>query len=220
MFKKLMSFLFEEVDVVEEEIEPKYDPSLSQEGETVSKMKMIDLEEEEPIIEDVPLVHQKSLDFSSEKYERKVEVKPILKKESSQPVPYQASGIISPIFGKKDQASTSTKVQQTPLSLPQENTSVIGTIFSPIYGVVRGKPVVNKTQVETSKHVSMDDLFNEDVVSIPVVKQPSMDELFIDEPKKPKVDVKPDHHFFDDPSQESEDESVQTMFRSLFDEQE
>ncbi len=218
MFKKLMSFLFEEVDVVEEEIEPSYDPSLSQEGVPVSKMKMIDLEEKEPIIEEVPLVHQKSLDFSSEKVEKKIELKPIVKKETAQAVPYQASSIISPIFGKKEQASTTTKVSQTPLGLPQENTSVLGTVFSPIYGVVRAKPVAVKPQVEVSKHVSMDDLFNEDVVSVPVVKQPSMDDLFLDEPKKPKVVEKQEHEFFDDPSQESEDESVQTMFRSLFDE--
>jgi hypothetical protein len=218
MFKKLMSFLFEEVDVVEEEIEPSYDPSLSQEDMPVSKMKMIDLDEKEPIIEDIPLIQQKSLDFSSEKVERKIDLKPIVKKEATQAVPYQASSIISPIFGKKEQASTTTKVSQTPLGLPQENTSVLGTVFSPIYGVVRAKPVVNKTQIEVSKHVSMDDLFNEDIDRIPIIKQPTMDDLFVEEPKKTKTIEKNDHHFFDDPSQESEDESVQTMFRSLFDE--
>lgn len=218
MFKKLMSFLFEEVDVVEEEIEPSYDPTLSQEDTPVSKMKMIDLEEKEHIVEDVPLVQQKSLDFSSEKVERKLDLKPIVRKETTQAVPYQATTIISPIFGKKEQASTTTKVSQTPLELPQENTSVLGTVFSPIYGVVRAKPVVNKTQVEVSKHVSMDDLFNEDIQRAPIIKQPTMDDLFVDEPKKPKATEKRDHHFFDDPSQESEDESVQTMFRSLFDE--
>jgi len=221
MFKKLMSFLFEEVDVIEEEIEPSYDPSLSQEGVSLPKMKMIDLDDEEITNhEEVPLVQQKSLDFVGEKVERKMEAKPILKKEPVQAAPYQAAGIISPIFGKKEQASTSSKVSQTPLALPQENSSVLGTVFSPIYGVVRTKPIKVKTHVESSKHVSMDDLFTDEIISTPVVDQPTLDQLFDEKPKVKKEVVKEEHHFFDDPSQENEEENVKTMFRSLFDEQE
>lgn len=217
MFKKLMSFLFEEVDVIEEEIEPSYDLSLSQKDTPVSKMKMIDLEEKNPYIADVPLVQQKSLDFSMEKNERKGELKSSVKKELNQTVPYQTSSIISPIFGKKEQTLANPKVSQTPLGLPQENSSILGTVFSPIYGVVKTKPAVNKSQTEVLKHMSMDDLFNEEDVSVPNIQQRSMDELFVEQ-RKSKNEEKKDHHFFDNPAQESEDESVQTMFRSLFDE--
>lgn len=212
-----MSFLFEEVDVIEEEVEPSYDLSLSQKDTPVSKMKMIDLEEKAPYIADVPLVQQKSLDFSIERNERKGELKPNVKKELNQAIPYQTSSIISPIFGKKEQTLTTTKISQTPLGLPQENSSILGTVFSPIYGVVKAKPTVNKSQAEVLKHMSMDDLFNEEDVRIPTIQQRSMDDLFVEQ-KKSKNEEKKDHHFFDDPAQESEDESVQTMFRSLFDE--
>jgi hypothetical protein len=217
MFKKLMSFLFEEVDVIEEEIEPSYDPSLSQETSNVPKMKMIDLEEEEPTVEEVPLVAQKSFNLDLERVEKKVELKHSIPKESIKSEPYQAKGIISPIFGKKEQVITHTKVSQSPLPLPQENASVLGTVFSPIYGVVKAKPLPSKTHPVTTKHVSMDELFNDEPIIQPSVKQPSLDDLFQDKPVEKKVVETIPH---EEESSEHEEESVQNLFRSLFDEQE
>jgi hypothetical protein len=217
MFKKLMSFLFEEVDVIEEEIEPSYDPSLSQESTGVSKMKMIDLEDEEPVIEEVPLVSQKSFNLELERVEKRVEVKPSLLKEVAKQEPYQAKGIISPIFGKKEQVITHTKAMQAPLPLPRENASILGTVFSPIYGVVKAKPIQAKNPSVTPRHVSMDELFNDEPIIKPTLKQPSLDDLF-----EEKIEQKPTKELVSpqEVSNELDDENVQMLFRSLFDEQE
>jgi hypothetical protein len=218
MFKKLMSFLFEEVDVIEEEIEPSYDPSLSQEPSSLSKMKMIDLEEEEPIIEEVPLVAQKSFHLELDRIEKKVEAKPSLTRETHKAEPYQAKGIISPIFGKKEQVITHSKVSQTPLPLPEEKTSVLGTVFSPIYGVVKAKPMPSKSSPVITKHVSMEELFNDEPVVIkPTVTQPSLDDLFEEKPVHNNAPVSVSHV---EEASEQEEENVQMLFRSLFDEQE
>ena len=214
MFKKLMSFLFEEVDVVEEEIEPSYDPSLSQEVKHTNLMPTIDVSEEQYVEKDIPLVSQKSFNLQMSPEIKVSEVKPTPRKEKSVDQPYQMSGIISPIFGKKEQASTSQKVSQTPLPLPQENTSVLGTVFSPIYGVVRGKPVLKQATTSPKKNVSMDELFSEDMMVQPVIQQPVLEALFEEPVSKPVV------HQYHDEDHDNEGESVQTMFRSLFDEQE
>lgn len=214
MFKKLMSFLFEEVDVVEEEIEPSYDPSLSQEIKHKNPITSIEVNDEQYIEKEIPLVSQKSFNLQMDQEEKVPEIKMPLRKEKAQDQPYQMSGIISPIFGKKEQASTTQKVSQTPLPLAQENKSVLGTVFSPIYGVVRGKPVLKQTTTPTKKNVSMDELFGDETLVQPLIQQPVLEELFEEPVSKPVV------HQFKDEDQDSEDDSVQTMFRSLFDEQE
>jgi hypothetical protein len=220
MFKKLMSFLFEEVDVIEEEIEPSYDPSLSQEPASVSKMKMIDLEEEVPVVEEVPLVAQKSFNLELERVEKKVEMKIPQPKVVVKSEPYQAKGIISPIFGKKEQVITHTKVSQAPLPLPSENTSVLGTVFSPIYGVVKAKPIQTKNQAVTPKHVSIDELFNDEPVIKKVSTQPTLDDLFDEQPVQKSTPVQVIEEIEEDNSSDHEEENVQMLFRSLFDEQE
>ncbi|MBS3986575.1 MAG: hypothetical protein KGZ38_01340 [Erysipelothrix sp.] len=214
MFKKLMSFLFEEVDVVEEEIEPSYDPSLSQEVKHTTMMPSIEVSEEQYVEKDIPLVSQKSFNLQMDQEVKVPEVKVPLRKEKSVDQPYQMNGIISPIFGKKEQASTSQKVSQTPLPLPQENTSVLGTVFSPIYGVVRGKPVMKQATVPVKKNVSMDELFSDEDIAQPIIHQPVLETLFEEPISKPS-----NRHFIEE-DHENEEESVQTMFRSLFDEQE
>lgn len=214
MLKKLMSFLFEEVDVVEEEIEPSYDPSLSQEIKLNNPITSIEVSEDQYVEKKIPLISQKSFNLQMDQEENVPEIKVPLRKDKVQDQPYQMSGIISPIFGKKEQASTTQKISQTPLPLTQENKSVLGTVFSPIYGVVRGKPVLKQTVTPAKKNVSMDELFGDESLIQPLIQQPVLEELF-EEPVSKKVISQ-----YKDEDQDSEDESVQTMFRSLFDEQE
>lgn len=209
-----MSFLFEEVDVIEEEIEPSYDPSLSQEEPQQSKIKMIDLQEEDPIIEEVPLISQKSLKLDEIGVSPKVEIKPSGRSSQTSHEQYKPQGIISPIFGKKEQVITSTKVSQPPLPLPQEKDSVLGTVFSPIYGSIKPQVQSKKTAISSAKHVSMEDLFSDEVIH-PKVEQPQLDALFDADQKETTVARQSSHH-----DEHHDDEGVHLMFRSLFDEQE
>lgn len=209
-----MSFLFEEVDVIEEEVEPSYDPSLSQESVQIPKMAIIDLQADKPKVEEVPLVAQKAFVFNDNVQTKRELNKPAPPKTAVVSKIYQPQGIISPIFGKKEQISPVTRVSQTPLPLQGENESIIGTVFSPIYGSVAPHNKAKKHQHTANKHVSMEELFSDDVGNHPTFEQPQLDALFEQERKE---NLSADFATQPELQPESSDRLV---FCSLFDEQE
>lgn len=214
MLKKIMSFLFEEVDVIEEVVEPSYDRSLSQESVQIPKMAIIDLHADVPKVEEVPLVSQKAFVFKESVVEKKGMVKPTPVKPMVTPKTYQPQGIISPIFGKKEQLSPVTKVSQTPLPLHAENESIIGTVFSPIYGTVAAQSKSRKNRNIANKNVSMEEMFsNESDVQSPF-EQPRLESLFETDHQRRT------HNSHEPQSDVPADSSDRLIFHSLFDEQE
>lgn len=170
MFKKLMSFLFEEEEIVEEV--PQYKEDISKKREP-SDFRKPQNETPEVTLED-PLqekVKPKSIFVDSDD---EVKPQPTYKAKEpehvSQPIKkveidknkaleYEFSSSISPIFGKMPEKQKEEMLMQPKIIFEQEN-SVIGTVISPIYGVRKRAKTTAKTEKTppVNKSMSIEDI--------------------------------------------------------------
>ncbi len=192
MFKKLLSFLFEEEEIVEEVPEykepskPVIDPIIEK------KLSRIDVDDEmikpthQPISE--PVVK-----------EEKTFQQPIIKKESLPPVfekpkrtevAYEFSSAISPIFGKLKQEEKVPIVVQPKIAF-EESESILGTIISPIYGVKKNRQIPKSNKVTISKPVpmSLEDILGVDEQTPSVVMQMDLDDSALQNQPKEKEEI-------------------------------
>lgn len=191
MFKKLMSFLFEEEEIIEEvsekpsprkEVVPTFQPEEIHDEpkeevvDTRVKSIFVDSDEAKPLAP----VHESPLKPSQNKIEQKRE-----KIEPKNPSDYVFSSSISPIFGKLPEKEREPVLIQPKIDLDQEK-SILGTIISPIYGIKKrqknviknDKPNVVNTAMsledilgvndevgETPQQLNFDDQVNDEQIS-------------------------------------------------------
>ncbi len=184
MFKKLVDMLFEEEEVIEDfessydEIEevslPKYDlPPIStkRSESSISNIKASDNDsfneqiKSQPIFNNVVMdkVETKStmIDIEVDSFKEKN-----VSKKASTPTKndYEFTKVISPIYGLSDseKISLSRASKHKVSARKQPNSSILGTVFSPIYGVEKEKFVEKIEKTEQFVNVSLDDLIASD----------------------------------------------------------
>jgi len=139
MLKRLLAFLFEEEEIVDDDIEVgdnSSDQPILTTSSFESSVHKKETQEDEfvlPPLTDAP----KSMGLKSIEADEPV-IKPLEKVKNDPTVkPYEFSEVISPIFGKSE---TTKKVVNTQPTIPLESEkSVLGTIISPIYGITKPK---------------------------------------------------------------------------------
>jgi len=198
MFKKLMSFLFEEEEIIEEVAEK---PTKTK--EVVPTFKDEEIQDE--VKEDVEPVKNKSIFVDSD------EPKPVasltqstfkanhndeakrVKIEPKKQTEYEFSSSISPIFGKLPEKEREAVQIQPKIDLVQEK-SILGTIISPIYGIKKRQKVSNKVEkpVVVNTTMSLEDILGVNEQSVENTQQLTFDDQEIKEnnqQEKPKEDI-------------------------------
>lgn len=190
MLKKIMSLLFEEVEVVEEATTPALD---------LEPAKPAVLEVEEPQIEasyvtEAVKAKPKSIFVDSDD---KLDVEP--PKTMSQPTQpktefkpktdYEFSSNISPIFGRIPEKEREPIQVQAKIELEAQE-SVIGTIISPIYGVKTQRPAKVKVEkpVSMSGNPSLEDILEISEPMESTIEQMTLTEAVIKEETAPEAD--------------------------------
>ena len=206
MFKKLMSFLFEEEEIVEEV--PQYKEEVSKKRET-SDFRKPQNETPEVTLEE-PLEEKVKHNSIFVYYDDYLKHQPVLKAKESEhvnqpikrveidknkPLEYEFSSSISPIFGKMPEKEKEEMLMQPKIIFEQEN-SVIGTVISPIYGIRKRAKTTAKTEKTSpvNKAMSIEDILGVSDQSNQNTQQLEFDnQLFEDEKpvekEKPKEEV-------------------------------
>jgi len=167
MFKKLMSFLFEEEEIVEE---------VHSSPEEIKPIKPIEKEEEDPKSEIPVLNKPKSifvdLNESTTPSESRTNQRPVqaqtkvtqppasrARKRDDEPLNYEFSSTISPIFGRKQEKERPVITVQPKIDL-ETTESILGTIISPIYGIKKRDKVIKKQEKvkPVSTNMSLEDI--------------------------------------------------------------
>jgi virulence-associated protein VagC len=173
MLKKLLSFLFEEEEIVEEVPDIKEETKLIIEPLSEKKLSRIDVDQEssqqsvapisKPIVQEPKPIEQPII--------KKEPLPPIVEKPKRQEVAYEFSSAISPIFGKLKQEEKTPIIVQPKIAF-EESESILGTIISPIYGVKKNKKPekVQKQVPSKPKPMSLEDILgvNEETQSVAV----------------------------------------------------
>lgn len=166
MLRKMLAFLFEEEEIIEEVPEKADEPTII-EPVTQKRVSRIDVDEEEPK-KTTPGSQTIQIEESSFEDEPKIKPEITIKKEPLPPirekkqrteVEYEFSTAISPIFGKLKKEEKEPIVVQPKIAF-EESESVLGTIISPIYGIKKtGKnQKVEKTKTSPPKPMSIEDI--------------------------------------------------------------
>lgn len=184
MFKKLLSFLFDE-EVLEDENE-----SLEEEIESLTKPLEISQPQKSVVLIDIdePIKHEPTvLDLQESIQPQPISEKPVTKTEKTEKptiaktvkatTEYEFSKVISPIFGYKHQPEVTIQVQ--PKLKVETESSVLGTIISPIYGAKKSK---SQTPTPTIKPTTSNHLTIEDVLGLHKQQELKQSELEIFEP--------------------------------------
>lgn len=162
-----MSFLFEEEEIVEE---------VQSSPKIIQPSKPIEVKEEEPKIETPILDKPKSIFVDFDESQTQPEVNRIKKttevqsktieqptsrprRRDSEPLEYEFSSTISPIFGRKEEKDKPVITVQPKIEL-ETSQSILGTIISPIYGIKSGNRPVKKVEkiVPVSTNMSLEDI--------------------------------------------------------------
>jgi hypothetical protein len=199
MLKKLMSFLFEEEEIVEEVVEkptrqkevlPTFhqqeNQEKTQEEVVESKPKSIFVDSDETLKSTT--THQPLTKPTFDTYDSKKE-----KKEATKPTEYEFSSSISPIFGKMPEKEREPILVQPKIDLDQEK-SVLGTIISPIYGIKKRQKVSSRVEKPSvvNKTMSLEDILGFNEHSNENSEQLTFDEQNLDEQptvEKPKEEI-------------------------------
>lgn len=197
MFKKLMSFLFEEEEIVEEihtkpvEIKPivpvekiKEDPKSEIPVLDKPKSIFVDFDESNKQSEPDPVKKPEATKIIKDTPNPIVKTK----KRNTEPMEYEFSSSISPIFGRKEEKEKQVITVQPKIEL-ETSQSILGTIISPIYGIKNGNKITKRPEkvVPVSTNMSL-----EDILGVGINKDETITQLSLDQQEEIKPQEKDD----------------------------